>query len=55
MTNTTMNRRARYEITAGDFASPFTLLDLSFEFVGAAAVTIEIMYANALLIYAVSL
>ena len=54
MTNTTMNRRARYEITAGDFASPFTLLDLSFEFVGAAAVTIEIMYANALLIYAVS-
>ena len=55
MTNTTMNRRARYEITAGDFASPFTLLDLSFEFVGATAVTIEIMYANALLIYAVSL
>ena len=54
MTNTTMNRRARYEITAGDFASPFTLLDLSFEFVGATAVTIEIMYANALLIYTVS-
>ena len=52
-TNTTMNRKASYEITATGFTSPFTLADFSFEFFGAPAVTIEIQHSGVALVYTV--
>ena len=41
-----MNRQGKYEIGAGTFAANFTVVDLSFEFMGAAVVTIEVRLAS---------
>ena len=41
-----MNRQGKYEIGAGTFSANFTVVDFSFEFMGAAVVTIEVRLAS---------
>ena len=41
-----MNRQGKYEIGAGTFAASFMVVDFSFEFMGAAVVTIEVRLAS---------